>query len=58
LLAASAKLSRPRGTLAAVEGVLDEVSGIVANPAAGAATPDGSTIFSGNFEAALVRVAR
>jgi hypothetical protein len=30
----------------------------VANPSAGAVAPDGSTTFSGNFEAALVRIAR
>ena len=58
LLAASAKLSGPRGTLAVVEGVLADVPGVVANPGAGATAPTGSTIFSGNFEAALVRVAR
>jgi uncharacterized delta-60 repeat protein len=58
LLAASARLSAPRGTLAVVEGVLADVAGVVADPGAGAATPAGSTIFSGNFEAALVRIAR
>jgi uncharacterized delta-60 repeat protein len=58
LLPASAKLSAPRGTLAAVQGVLTDVVGVVANPAAGTTTPDGSTTFSGNFEAALVRIAR
>jgi uncharacterized delta-60 repeat protein len=58
LLAAAARLSAPRGTLAVVEGVLADVPGVVADPAAGAATPDGSTTFSGNFEAALVRIAR
>ena len=57
LLAASAKLSAPRGTLAVVEGVLADVAGVAANPAAGAATPNGSTTFSGNFEAALVECA-
>jgi uncharacterized delta-60 repeat protein len=57
-LAASAKLSAPRGTLAVVEGVLADVAGAVADPAAGAITPNGSTTFSGNFEAALVRIAR
>jgi hypothetical protein len=57
-LAASAKLSAPRGTLAVVEGVLADVHGVAAAPAADAATPDGSTTFSGNFEAALVRIAR
>jgi len=58
LLAASARLSAPRGTLAVVEGVLADVAGAVANPAAGVTTPPGSTIFSGDFEAALVRIAR
>jgi uncharacterized delta-60 repeat protein len=58
LLAASARLSAPRGTLAVVEGVLADVPGVVADPAAGVTTPPGSTIFSGDFEAALVRVAR
>jgi uncharacterized delta-60 repeat protein len=58
LLPASAKLSAPRGTLAVVEGLLTDVVGVVANPAAGTTTPDGSTTFSGNFEAALVRIAR
>ena len=58
LLPASAKLSAPRGTLAVVDGVLADVTGMVANSAAGTTTPDGSTTFSGNFEAAFVRVAR
>ena len=58
LLAASAKLSTPRGTLAVVEGVLTDVPGVAVALAAGAAIPDGSTTFSGNFEAALVRIAR
>jgi uncharacterized delta-60 repeat protein len=58
LLPASAKLSAPRGTLAAVAGVLDDVAGVVEDPAAGTTIPDGSTIYSGNFEAALVRIAR
>ena len=58
LLPASAKLSAPRGTLGIVEGVLASVAGLVANPAAGTTTPDGSTTFSGNVEAALVRIAR
>jgi uncharacterized delta-60 repeat protein len=58
LLPASAKLSAPRGTLAVIEGVLADVAGVVAALGAGAATPDGSTTFSGNFEAALVRIAR
>jgi hypothetical protein len=58
LLPAAARLSLPRGTLAVRAGVLDVVAGTVANPKARAATPNGSTTFSGNFEAALVRIAR
>jgi hypothetical protein len=57
LLNASAKLSAARGTLAAVAGILTEPAGIPADPAGGAATPNGTTIFGGNFEAALVRIA-
>jgi uncharacterized delta-60 repeat protein len=58
LLAAAARLSAPRGTLAAVAGTLAAPAGIAANPAAGTATPPGSTTYSGNFEAALVRILR
>jgi DNA-binding beta-propeller fold protein YncE len=58
LLAASARLSALRGTLAAVAGILAQPAGISADPAAGTATPTGTTIFGGNFEAALVRIAR
>ena len=58
LLNASARLSAARGTLADVAGILTEPAGIPADPAAGAATPNGTTIFGGNFEAALVRIAR
>src|SRR5262249_19287134 len=58
LLPAAARLSSPRGTLAVGAGMLDVVAGTVANPAAGVTTPNGSTTFSGNFEAALVRIAR
>jgi hypothetical protein len=58
LLNASAKLSAPRGTLAIVAGVLAQPAGISADPAAGVATPTGTTVFGGNFEAALVRIAR
>jgi uncharacterized delta-60 repeat protein len=57
-LAANARLSAPRGTLAVAQGVLADVPGVVSNPAAGAATPNGSTTFGGSFEAALVRIAR
>ena len=58
LLDASARLSAPRGTLAVVAGVLVTPAGISADPAAGTTTPTGSTTFAGNFEAALVRIAR
>ena len=57
-LAASARLSAARGTLAVVAGVLTLPAGTSADPGAGVATPTGSTIFGGNFEAALVRIAR
>lgn len=58
LLAASAKLSAARGTLATIAGVLITPAGASGDPALGATTPNGSTTFSGNFETALVRVAR
>jgi hypothetical protein len=59
LLDASARLSAPRGgTLAIVAGVLDTPAGISTDPAAGTATPTGTTTFGGNFDAALVRIAR
>jgi hypothetical protein len=58
LLAAAARLSAPKGVLAAASGVLAGVAGVVANPAAGVTATNGSTIYSGNFEAALVRIAR
>jgi uncharacterized delta-60 repeat protein len=58
LLAAAAKLSAPRGTVAAVAGVLDTVAGVVGISGVGAATPNGTTTYGGNFEAALVRIAR
>ena len=58
LLPASAKLSAAKGTLATVTGALILPSGISGNPAEGVTTPNGSTTFSGNFETALVRVAR
>jgi sugar lactone lactonase YvrE len=58
LLAASARLSAARGTLAVVAGILITPAGTSADSAAGATMPNGSTIFGGNFEVALVRVAR
>jgi hypothetical protein len=58
LLAASARLSAARGTLAIGAGDLIIPAGTSADPAAGTATPTGTTVFGGNFEAALVRIAR
>ena len=58
LLNASAKLSAARGTVAVVAGTLASPSGTSSDPAAGVTTPTGTTIFGGNVEAALVRVAR
>ena len=58
LLPAAARLSLPQGTLAVRAGVLVDGAGTVANPKARAATPNGSTTFSGGFEVALVRIAR
>jgi uncharacterized delta-60 repeat protein len=58
LQAASARLSAPRGILALVEGVLADIPGVATDPGADTATPGGSTTFSGNFEVALVRIAR
>ena len=58
LRGAAAKLSAPKGTLSVSEGILDVVAGVVADPGLGAATPNGSTTYGGNFEAALVRIAR
>jgi hypothetical protein len=58
LLPIAARLSAPRGTLSASAGALDVATGVVANPAAGATTPNGSTTFGGNFEAAVVQIAR
>jgi hypothetical protein len=58
LLPAAAKLSLPRGIMAVANGTFAAATGVVSNPAAGASTPAGSTVFGGNFEAALVRIAR
>jgi len=58
LLVATTKLSAPRSTLSPGSGTLAAVAGAAANPAAGASTPTGSTTYGGNFEAALVRIAR
>ena len=58
LLAAAAKLSAPRSTLAVVAGALLAATGTTADPGVGVTTPPGSTIYGGNFEAALVRILR
>lgn len=55
LQSAPRKVSNPKGTLSAAPGVLIDGTGVVANPAAGAATPNGAISYGGNFEAALVR---
>ena len=55
LLSAPRKVSDPHGSLGAAAGALDDATGVVANPAAGATTSNGATIYSGNCEAALVR---
>jgi hypothetical protein len=48
----------PQSTLSAAAGVLDLVDGILANSGVGVATPNSGTLFSGNFEAPVVRIAR
>ena len=58
LLGLAAKLSAPRGTLSIATQTLGPVLGVVGDPGAGVTPTAGSTIFSGNFEAALVRIAR
>jgi DNA-binding beta-propeller fold protein YncE len=58
LLDASVRLSASRGTLTAVAGVLALPAGTSSDPAAGATPSTGTTSFGGNFEAALVRIAR
>lgn len=58
LLATAAKLSTPKGTVAAAPGATVDVAGTVGIVAFGAATPDGSTTYAGNFEAALIRILR
>jgi len=55
VLAAPRKVSSPHGALAAVAGALTDATGVATNPAAGVTTTNGATIYSGNFEAALVR---
>jgi hypothetical protein len=58
LLETAAKLSTPKGTVAVAPGAIIDVAGTVGTVAFGAATPDGSTAYAGNFEAAVVRILR
>jgi len=44
------------GSFAVADGALSDATGVVADPAAGATTPNGTTTYGGNFEAALVRL--
>jgi hypothetical protein len=55
LLDAPRKVSNPHGTFGVAAGALTDATGVVAAPAAGVTASNGSTIYSGNFEAALVR---
>jgi hypothetical protein len=55
LLGASLRLSAPKFTVATPAGELVNPAGTVSVPAHGASTPAGSTTYSGNSEAALVR---
>ena len=56
LLPASLKLSGPKFNIATPAGALVDPAGTVSRPTHGASTPPGSTIYSGNFEAALVEL--
>ena len=56
LLAVSLKLSAPRFTVATPAGALVDQQGTVSTPLHGASVPAGSTSYSGNFEAALIRL--
>ena len=55
ILSAPRKVSNPHGTFGLAAGVLADATGVAANPAAGVTITNGSTTYSGNFEAALVR---
>lgn len=57
LLAASMKLSTPKFTVGTPAGGLVDPAGTVSTPPHGASVPAGSTTYSGNFEAALIRLA-
>ncbi len=52
------KLSTPKSALAPAAGAIADVAGLVGNPGLGTAIPNGSTIYAGNFEAAVVRIVR
>ena len=54
LLPAQLKLSSPKFTVATPPGQLRNPAGTVSIPTHGASEPPGSTIYSGNFEAALI----
>jgi hypothetical protein len=58
LLGAGMKLSTPRSIVAPAAGALTVVVGTVGRPALGAATPNGSTTYAGNSDAAVVRILR
>ena len=58
LQSAAARLSSPKSVLAVSTEPLAGVAGVLADPADGAATPAGSTVFSGNFETALIRIVK
>jgi hypothetical protein len=58
LLRATAKLSTPKSILAQAAGASVDVEGVVGSPGLGAAIPNGSTTYAGNFEAAVVRILR
>jgi hypothetical protein len=58
LLEAGMKLSTPKSIVAPAAGALVAVAGTIGNSTLGAATPNGSTTYAGNFEAAVVRILR
>jgi hypothetical protein len=58
LLALRAKLSTQKSILAPAAGAIADGAGLVGNPGQGAAIPNGSTVYAGNFEAAVVRIQR
>lgn len=58
LLGAAARLSTPKSIVAPAAGAIADMAGLVGNPAQGVTIPNGSTTYAGNFEAAVVRIAR